>query len=397
MAYEYCIVGGGIVGFATAMKLIESDPGAQVLLLEKESEPGQHQTSHNSGVIHAGIYYAPGSLKARLCREGLTATKSFCLDHGIPFEECGKLIVATNDVELARIDALYERAAANGLNLEKIDRGDLARREPSITGIAALFSPDTAIVDFGLVCRRIAEHVARQGVVTRYGMQVTRIEETENHVEISCGEESFTARKLIVCGGLQADRLARMAGLAIDFHIVPFRGEYYQLPQEKSNIVKQLIYPAPDPSLPFLGIHLTRMIDGSVTVGPNAIIGFAREGYPKLSFSLRDTLDFVGFPGFWKLMYEYRKHAAHELAVSFSKMAYVRECQKYCPSLCIDDLRPYRAGIRAQVVNSNGEAIHDFLFKQTDRMLHVCNAPSPAATSAIPIGGMIAARCLGTA
>jgi len=223
------------------------------------------------------------------------------------------------------------------------------------------------------------------------------MEETENHVEISCGDENFTARKLIVCGGLQADRLARMAGLAIDFHIVPFRGEYYQLPREKSGIVKHLIYPAPDPSLPFLGIHLTRMIDGSVTVGPNAVIGFAREGYPKLSFSLRDTLDFVGFPGFWKLMYEYRKHAAHELVVSFSKIAYVRECQKYCPSLSIDDLRPYRAGIRAQVVNSQGEAVHDFLFKQTDRMLHVCNAPSPAATSAIPIGSMIAARCLGTA
>ncbi|MFH1814745.1 MAG: L-2-hydroxyglutarate oxidase [Pseudomonadota bacterium] len=396
MVYEYCIVGGGIVGFATAMKLIESDPGARVLLLEKEPEPGRHQTSHNSGVIHAGIYYAPGSLKAKLCREGLTATKAFCLDHGIPFEECGKLIVATNDVELERINSLYERATANGLNLEKIDGADLARREPNITGVAALFSPDTAIVDFGLVCRRIADQVSMQGAVILYGMQVSRIEEAENHVEISCGDENFKARKLIACGGLQADRLARMAGLKIDFHIVPFRGEYYQLPREKSNIVKHLIYPAPDPSLPFLGIHLTRMIDGSVTVGPNAVIGFAREGYPKLSFSLRDTLDFIGFPGFWKLMYEYRKHAAHELIVSFSKKAYVRECKKYCPSLSIDDLRPYRAGIRAQLVSSKGEAIHDFLFKQTDRMLHVCNAPSPAATSAIPIGGMIADQCFGT-
>ena len=397
MIYEYCIVGGGIVGFATAMKLIESDPSARVLLLEKESEPGQHQSSHNSGVIHAGIYYAPGSLKARLCREGLTTTKAFCLDHGILFEECGKLIVATNDVELTRINALHERAAANGVNLEKIDGAELARREPNITGVAALFSPDTAIVDFGLVCRRIADDVAGQGAVIRYGMQVNRIEEAENHVEISCGDESFRARKLIVCGGLQADRLARMAGLEIDFHVVPFRGEYYQLPRQKSNIVKHLIYPAPDPSLPFLGIHLTRMIDGSVTVGPNAVIGFAREGYPKFSFSLRDALDFVGFPGFWRLMCEHRKHVAHELVVSFSKRAYVRECQKYCPSLCASDLLPYRAGIRAQVVSSRGEAIHDFLFKQTDRMLHVCNAPSPAATSAIPIGSMIADQCLGTA
>lgn len=394
--YEYCIVGGGIVGVATAMKLIESDPGARVLLLEKETKPGLHQTSHNSGVIHAGIYYAPGTLKAKLCREGLDATKIFCSNHGIPFDECGKLIVATNELELTRINALHERAISNGLNLEKIDGAELSRREPNITGVAALLSPETAIVNFGLVCQKIAEYVSNQGCDVRYGMQVTKIEENEKNVKVSCGHESFSASKLIVCGGLQADRLARMAGLAIDFHIIPFRGEYYQLPPEKSAIVKHLIYPAPDPSLPFLGIHLTRMIDGSVTVGPNAVIGFAREGYPKLSFSLRDTLDFAGFSGFWKLMYEYRKHAAHELIVSFSKSAYVRECQKYCPSLTIDDLRPYRAGIRAQVVNSEGEAIHDFLFKQTDRMLHVCNAPSPAATSAIPIGSMIAARCQGT-
>lgn len=395
LSYEYCIVGGGIVGFATAMKLIEKNPGTRILLLEKETKPGQHQTSHNSGVIHAGIYYAPGTLKARLCREGLVATKAFCIDHGIPFEECGKLIVATNNAELERINALYERAAANGLNLERLDDTDLARREPNIIGIAALFSPDTAIVDFGLVCRRIADNVAKQGAVIHYGMKVSRIEEIEKYVEISCEDKKFKARKLIICGGLQADRLARMAGLEIDFRVVPFRGEYYRLPREKSNIVKHLIYPAPDPALPFLGIHLTRMIDGSVTVGPNAVIGFAREGYPKLSFSLRDTFDFAGFTGFWKLMYKYRRQAAHELFVSFSKMAYVRECKKYCPSLSVDDLRLYRAGIRAQVVNSKGEAIHDFLFRQTDRILHVCNAPSPAATSAIPIGSMITDKCLG--
>lgn len=395
MTFDYCIIGGGLVGFASAMELIGIDTGARVLLLEKESAPGQHQTSHNSGVIHAGIYYAPGSLKARLCREGLDATKAFCREHRIPFEECGKLIVATNELELERINALHDRAISNGLNLERIDRAELIRREPNITGVAALLSPDTAIVDFGLVCNKIAEHVSKQGAVIRYGMQVTRINESDSHVEIACRDHSFKAKKLIVCGGLQADRLARMAGVDIDFHIVPFRGEYYQLPQDKNSIIQHLIYPAPDPSLPFLGIHLTRMIDGSVTVGPNAVIGFAREGYPKLSFSLSDTLDFMGFPGFWSLMYKHMDHAIHELAVSCSKLSYVRECQKYCPSLCIDDLRPYRAGIRAQVVSSKGEAIHDFLFKQTDRMLHVCNAPSPAATSAIPIGKMIARRCIG--
>lgn len=396
MMYDYCIIGGGIVGFATAMKLIEMDRGSRVLLLEKELEPGLHQTGHNSGVIHAGIYYAPGSLKARLCREGLDATKAFCRAQAIPFEECGKLIVATNDGEIERINALHERAVSNGLILEYIEGSELTRREPNISGIAALFSPETAIVDFRLVCQKMAKQVSERGAAIRYGWQVGRIEEAESHVEVSSKDETFRAKQLIVCGGLQADRLAHMAGLDVDFHIVPFRGEYYQLPGSKSNIVKHLIYPAPDPALPFLGIHLTRMIDGSVTVGPNAVIGFSREGYPKLSFSLRDSLDFVGFSGFWKLMYDYRKHAVHELIVSFSKKAYVRECQKYCPSLNIDDLRPYRAGIRAQVVSSNGEAIHDFLFKQTDRMLHVCNAPSPAATSAIPIGTMIAERCLGT-
>jgi L-2-hydroxyglutarate oxidase len=397
MIFDYCIIGGGLVGFASAMELIRIDNGARVLILEKEAEPGQHQTSHNSGVIHAGIYYEPGSLKAKLCREGLDATKAFCRNHAIPFEVCGKLIVATNKLELERLNALHDRAISNGLNLERIDRAELVRREPNITGVAALFSPDTAIVDFGLVCRRIAEDVSMHGAVIRYGMRVTQINDSENHVEIACGDYTFNAKKLIVCGGLQADRLARMAGLDIDFHVVPFRGEYYQLPKEKSNLVKHLIYPAPDPSLPILGIHLTRMIDGGVTVGSNAVIGFAREGYSKLSFSARDTWDFLKFSGFWSLMFKHRSHAIHELAVSFSKSSYVRECQKYCPSLCIEDLRPYRAGIRAQVVSAKGEAVHDFLFKQTERMLHVYNAPSPAATSAIPIRKLIARRCLAEA
>jgi L-2-hydroxyglutarate oxidase len=394
MTYDYCIIGGGIVGFATAINLLEREPGARLLLLEKEEAPGRHQTGHNSGVIHAGIYYAPGSLKAKLCREGLQATKGFCRTHDIPFEECGKLIVATDDVEIARIDALYERAVANGLTLERLDAAALARREPNISGRAALFSPETAVVDYGLVCRRMADDVVRRDADVRYGMRVERIEETDQHVEVSAGGERFRGKRLVVCGGLQADRLARMAGLDVDFHIVPFRGEYFQLPASKNAIVKHLIYPAPDPALPFLGIHLTRMIDGSVTVGPNAVIGFAREGYPRLSFSLRDTLDFTLFRGFWKLIYQYRSHALHELATSLSKPAYLKECQKYCASLRVEDLQPYRAGIRAQVVSAAGVAVHDFLFKETERMVHVCNAPSPAATSSLPIGAMIAEKCL---
>ncbi|MHB1494275.1 MAG: L-2-hydroxyglutarate oxidase [Acidithiobacillus sp.] len=393
MIYDFCVVGGGIVGFATAMQLLQLHPGASLLILEKENSPGVHQTGHNSGVIHAGIYYAPGSLKAQLCRDGLNASKAFCRDHGLPFEECGKLIVATNDVERERIDALYERAHANGLSLERIDSDELNRREPNISGVAALYSPGTAITDFAAICRKMAELVAEQGGEIHYGTTVGSIAEKDAHVEIGAEGTSWRAKKLVACAGAQSDRLAELAGLDVDFRIVPFRGEYFQLPPEKNHIVKHLIYPAPDPSLPFLGIHLTRMIDGSITVGPNAVIGFAREGYQKSSFNLRDSLDFAAYPGFWKLILQYRHHALHELRGSLSRRAYLAECRKYCALLELDDLRPYRTGVRAQAVSRDGAAIHDFLIKGTRRMLHVCNAPSPAATSAIPIGAMIAQKC----
>lgn len=394
MIYEFCVIGGGIVGLATANQLLEKHPGASVIVLEKERTAGAHQTGHNSGVIHAGIYYAPGSLKAKLCREGLHATKKFCKDNQIPFNECGKLIVATNATELDRIEALYERAILNGLKLERLGAKELSCREAHVSGIAALYSPETAIVDYGLVAKRMAESLIDNAGSIHYGFCVDRIHECETHVVITSKDgRTLKTKQLVVCGGLQADRLAKVAGLDVDFQIVPFRGEYFQLPFSKKDVVKHLIYPAPDPSLPFLGVHLTRMIDGSVTVGPNAVLGFARERYSKFSFSLADTVDFLRFSGFWKLMYKFRKHAIHELKGSLFKSVYLRECQKYCPSLRLEDLQPYRAGIRAQVVTSSGEIVHDFLFKQTDRMLHVCNAPSPAATSAIPIGVMIAEKC----
>ncbi|MEY2335808.1 L-2-hydroxyglutarate oxidase [Acidithiobacillus ferrianus] len=393
MDYDFCVIGGGIVGFATARQLLQRYPDASLLLLEKESGPGMHQTGHNSGVIHAGIYYAPGSLKAQLCRDGLEASTAFCRDHALPFEACGKLIVATNTMERERIDALYARARANGLMLERMDGEELNRREPHIRGVAALYSPATAITDFAAMCRKMADLVMEAGGEVHYHTAVDHLLEKDSHVEIGAGGNSWRAKKLIACAGLQADRLATLAGLRVDFRIVPFRGEYFQLPAEKSGLIKHLIYPAPDPALPFLGIHLTRMIDGSVTVGPNAVIGFAREGYQKFSMSLRDTLDFAAYPGFWKLILQYRRHALHELRGSMYKHAYLAECRKYCAALEMDDLRPYRTGIRAQAVSRDGVAIHDFLFQQTRRMLHVCNAPSPAATSAIPIGAMIAQKC----
>ncbi|MDQ6435888.1 L-2-hydroxyglutarate oxidase [Mesorhizobium sp. LHD-90] len=393
--HDFCVVGGGIVGLATALELVRQRPGASLLLLEKEGRVGMHQTGHNSGVIHAGIYYAPGSLKAKLCVEGLSATKAFCDEHGIAYDTCGKLIVATNEVELRRTEALYERATANGIKLSRVSAGELGDIEPNITGIGALLSPETAIVSYRQICETMADLLREAGADIRLGKAVTRIEEETDRVRIEADGEAWSARKLVCCGGLQADRLARLASAKVDFRIVPFRGEYFVLPSAKSRIVKHLIYPAPDPDLPFLGIHLTRMIDGSVTVGPNAVLGLSREGYPRLSFNLRDTLDLVTFKGFWKLVANNRRHAAAELRNSLWRGGYLEECRKYCPSLTIDDLQPYPAGIRAQAVTSRGEAIHDFLFAGTDRTLHVCNAPSPAATSAIPIGRMIAAKILG--
>jgi (S)-2-hydroxyglutarate dehydrogenase len=395
MNYDFCVIGGGIVGLATAMKLLEKRPGASLVVLEKENGLGRHQTGHNSGVIHAGIYYAPGSFKAELCRRGAQATKEFCTLHSIPFEVCGKMLVATNEVEARRMEALYRRSVENNVEVEKLDSAELKLREPNITGVGALFVPSTGIVNYRLVCEAMGRVITDAGGQIEYGVEVDRIQETEASVTIGAGERTWTARRLVACAGLQSDRVARTAGLRIEHQIVPFRGEYYRLPDNKSGIVKSLIYPIPDPELPFLGIHLTRMIDGGVTVGPNAVLGFAREGYPKFSFSLKDVLAYLTFPGFWKVILKNRNSAVTEMKNSFWKAGYLKECQKYCPSLRMSDLLPYEAGIRAQAVKSDGTLVHDFLFEETSRTLHVCNAPSPAATAAIPIGEMIATKVMG--
>jgi (S)-2-hydroxyglutarate dehydrogenase len=392
MVYDFCIIGGGIVGLSTALNLAEQRPGASIIVLEKEHSLGQHQTGHNSGVIHSGIYYAPGSLKADLCRRGAEETKHFCRQHNIPFEICGKLLVATNALEKQRMDALYERSIQNNIKVERLDAAELRRREPEITGVGALFIESTGIVNYRRVANAMAEVIRKQGGTIELNVDVTSIRETTTDVTITAGDRQFTAKHLIACAGLQSDRIAKLAGVKIDHEIVPFRGEYYQLPAAKNNIVRHLIYPIPDPDLPFLGIHLTRMIDGSVTVGPNAVLGLAREGYPRLSVNMRDVWDFIRFPGFWKVIRKNLKSGAYEMRNSLWKAGYLAECRKYCPSLIVDDLLPYEAGIRAQAVMKDGTLVHDFLFVETARMLHVCNAPSPAATSAIPIGSMIAAK-----
>ena len=390
--YDYCVVGGGIVGLSTALTLAQREPDARILLLEKESGLARHQTSHNSGVIHAGIYYAPGSLKARLCREGAEATVEFCRRYDIPFERCGKLLVATNEVERQRMEALAGRAAENGIEIEHLDAAALRQAEPSIAGLAALFVKATGIVSYARICEQMARLFQARGGQIATGVKVDGLAEDADGVNISAGRRSWRASYLIVCAGLQADRMARLAGLPVDFRIVPFRGEYYRLPDSKRDIVRHLIYPIPDPDLPFLGVHLTRMIDGSVTVGPNAVLGFAREGYPRFSVDPRDLADYLRFPGFWRTSLRHFKSGMAEMRNSLFKRGYLEACRKYCPSLTLEDLLPYEAGIRAQAVLRDGTLVHDFLFEQTARSLHVCNAPSPAATSALPIAGMIADR-----
>lgn len=394
MIYDYCIIGGGIVGLATAMALLERQPGASLLILEKENLLARHQTGHNSGVIHAGIYYAPGSLKADLCKRGAQATKDFCTQHGIRFEVCGKLLVASTPLEVERMHALYERSQQNGLKVERLDAQELQRREPNIVGLGGLFLDATGIVDYRQVCEAMARVIQKAGGEVQLQTTVRAIAETADKVTISSDDKVWSARQLVACAGLQSDRLAALAGVRIDHQIIPFRGEYFRLPAAKNAIVNHLIYPIPDPELPFLGVHLTRMIDGSVTVGPNAVLGLGRENYRKFSINWRDVAEYATFPGFWKTIWNNLGSGTTEMKNSLFKRGYLEQCRKYCPSLEVADLLPYEAGIRAQAVMRDGTLVHDFLFAETPRMVHVCNAPSPAATSAIPIGQMIAERIL---
>lgn len=387
--HDYILIGGGILGLATALELQKRCPGKRVLVLEKESGPARHQTGHNSGVIHAGVYYKPGSLKARFCKAGNIATKAFCREHDIPFDECGKLLVATSDLELERMQGLIGRCAENELPIEVLDAVELKEREPNITGVGGIFVPSTGIVSYARICEKMVELVLAGGGEVRFNIEVKQIREHADRVQVDTDTDQYTAGHLIACAGLWADRIVRMLGQKPDFRIIPFRGEYFLLPPKHNQIVNHLIYPIPDPDLPFLGVHLTRMIDGTVTVGPNAVLALKREGYRKRDISLSELAGMLTYPGLLKMLSRNLGPGLTEMKNSLFRDGYLQQVRKYCPQLTRDDLKPYPAGVRAQAVARDGSLVDDFLFVKTERALVVCNAPSPAATSSIPIAAHI--------
>ena len=391
--YDFVIVGGGIVGISTAWQLQRRYPNKKILLLEKESRLACHQTGRNSGVIHAGVYYQPGSLKAKFCKRGADETIAFCREHAIPYEQCGKLLVATDPLEMARMQHLRDRCEKNEIEYELLDDIALKQREPNVTGLGALFVSKTGIVDYRSVTEKMAELFQGLGGDIRIGSAVIAMRESPEKVDVTVQQsdntESLSARFVITCGGLMSDRLTKMLDIKTNFQIIPFRGEYYRLAAKHNDIVNHLIYPIPDPALPFLGVHLTRMVGGYVTVGPNAVLGWKREGYDSINFDVQDAKAMLGFPGFWKVAKRNLGPGLQELRDSFSTHGYLQRVKKYCPQLRLEDLLSHPVGVRAQAVLRNGELVHDFLFAESPRSLHVCNAPSPAATSAIPIGAYI--------
>lgn len=390
--YDFAIVGGGIVGLSTGMALYKRFPNAKVLLLEKEKELAMHQTGHNSGVIHSGIYYKPGSFKAKFARQGSQSMTEFCQTHNIDHDICGKVIVATSKEELPLLENLYKRGIENQLNIRKIGPEELKELEPHVNGLGAIHVPMAGIVNYKQVSEKFAEIIRENGGQIELGNKVEKIIETTDGVVIETNKKTYNARLLINCAGLLSDRVTNMSGYKADMKIVPFRGEYYQLKPEKRYLVKNLIYPVPNPNFPFLGVHFTRMIDGKVDVGPNAVLSFKREGYKKTDFDLKDFTEVMKFSGFWKLASKYMKEGLEEMVRSFSKSKFVENVQRLIPEVQEEDLIPAPAGVRAQALKSNGELVDDFHIILGKNCIHVCNAPSPAATASIEIGKYIVNR-----
>jgi len=390
--FDFVVIGGGIVGLSTARALLGRHPGARLAVLEKEGGWARHQTGHNSGVIHSGIYYKPGSLKARFCLEGARALVEFCRERGIDYEVCGKIIVATEPGELPLLDALYERGLKNGLAVEKLDPTQLKEAEPHASGLAALSVPSTGIVDYTRVARAFATLVEEKGGQLLTGTAVQGVSEGGHVVEVRTNRGLIRARTLVNCAGLHSDRVARLCGVDPGTKIVPFRGEYYELRSEKRYLVKNLIYPVPNPNFPFLGVHFTRSVEGMVEAGPNAVLGLAREGYKKTDFVLKDFVEELTYPALWRLAKTNWRTGVGEIHRSLSKKAFVRGLQKLVPEVAAGDIVPIAAGVRAQALTGEGKLADDFLISEGENSIHVLNAPSPAATASIPIGEEIARR-----
>lgn len=387
---DVAIIGGGIVGLATAYTLTR-DARCRVVVLEAESGLARHQTGHNSGVIHSGLYYKPGSLKALNCTRGREALYRFCAEQGVIHERCGKLVVAVTESELPALDELERRGRANGLDgMTRLKGAQLQEVEPYVAGLEALRVPITGIADFPGVTEAYARLVLEAGSEVRTGARVYDVKRDGAELVVETLAGPVRARNLVNCAGLQSDRIARLCGLDPGVQIIPFRGEYYELVPEQQHLVRHLIYPVPDPRFPFLGVHFTRMAKGGVEAGPNAVLAFRREGYDKLDFSLRDSVDMATFPGFWRMAGKYWKTAAGEFHRSFSKAAFVAALQKLLPAIRAEHLQPGGAGVRAQAVTREGALVDDFRLLESERMIHVLNAPSPAATASLSIGATIA-------
>ncbi|MDB4877500.1 MAG: dependent oxidoreductase [Gemmatimonadetes bacterium] len=392
------VIGGGLVGLASALKLQQTGRFDRVVLLEKERDVGQHQSTHNSGVLHAGLYYAPGSLKARFAIDGLREMVAFCREHGIAHEQCGKVVVATDESELDRLNTLHERGQKNGLTgLKKLNSAELREIEPHARGIAAVRVPEEGIVDYAAVCQTLKRLIVSRGgevLVEASVRSIGRVRDSESWT-ILAGTHTLSATVLVNCAGLHADRIARLAGVQTDLQIVPFRGEYYTLRADRAFLVRNLIYPVPNPAFPFLGVHLTRMVHGGIEAGPNATLAAAREGYRKGDVDLRDLGEAISFSGLWRFIARYPRLVTYEVARSRSPGLFLKSLQRLVPELRLGDIIPGPSGVRAQAMRRNGELVQDFEVVERPGAVHIINAPSPAATASLAIGGEVTRRVLG--
>lgn len=393
--FDVTVIGGGIVGLATALQIQKQNPSLKILLIEKETELAKHQTGNNSGVIHSGLYYKPGSLKATNCIRGYHLLLDFCKENEVPYDLCGKIVVATEEKELPLLQNLFDRGKQNGLDgFKKLSKGELKDYEPHVNGLEGFFVPQTGIVDYTKVSLKYGELLRKKGATIKLGERVTDIRTQSNQLDVVTDKSNYQSKLVINCAGLYSDKVARLTVKNLNVKIIPFRGEYFKLKKEKEYLVKNLIYPVPDPNFPFLGVHFTRMAKGGVEAGPNAVLAFQREGYKKSDINISELVESLAWPGFQKVAAKYWRTGLGEMYRSFSKAAFTRALQKLIPEIQESDLTEGGAGVRAQACSRDGGLVDDFLILEEKNVINVCNAPSPAATSSLAIGETVAALAL---